>query len=290
MTSRAKALTATTATAQSEQPGSSRATAATAASKARASDSKVDNVPGKRKREVLLEVTDLVKNKRGKETADATAQGKGKDIGVRGATIVTSTTTGTAKTTRQPSRTVYAPTSRRSTRSSTASTILSRQSSAKEETAKAEVVVVEDIPDENAMTIDRTTVPSAVERPAPVFTFKRITPRIARATPAPIVVSAIPKLGTEDGIEAPRVFHRPNTASPEDGERLLPDESQLEADRIEDELVAVEVEEDPRDVWDDLDAEDWDDPVMASEYVVDVCKYLKEVEVCIILPHRKSFN
>ena len=31
--------------------------------------------------------------------------------------------------------------------------------------------------------------------------------------------------------------------------------------------------------WDDLDAEDEDDPLMVSEYVVDIFNYLKKVEV-----------
>jgi hypothetical protein len=45
----------------------------------------------------------------------------------------------------------------------------------------------------------------------------------------------------------------------------LQDESQVEADRIEDELIEVK-EEPGNEMWDDLDAEDWDDPAMASEY------------------------
>jgi len=41
-----------------------------------------------------------------------------------------------------------------------------------------------------------------------------------------------------------------------------------------------EREADPEgDEWDDLDAEDADDPLMVSEYVVEIFKYMKEVEV-----------
>ena len=39
-------------------------------------------------------------------------------------------------------------------------------------------------------------------------------------------------------------------------------------------------EADPEgDQWDDLDAEDTDDPLMVSEYVHEIFSYLKEVEV-----------
>lgn len=34
----------------------------------------------------------------------------------------------------------------------------------------------------------------------------------------------------------------------------------------------------PRD-WDDLDAEDADDPLMVSEYVVDIFQYMRQLEV-----------
>jgi G2/mitotic-specific cyclin 1/2 len=88
----------------------------------------------------------------------------------------------------------------------------------------------------------------------------------------------------EDDREGPRVFYPPKPASPAD--RRLQDVSQLKV-AIEDEPVKQEEEADFReDKWDDLDAEDWDDPAMASEYVVDVCHYLKEAEVRVILaPH-----
>jgi len=47
--------------------------------------------------------------------------------------------------------------------------------------------------------------------------------------------------------------------------------------------VAAQLEAEPLSpnvqLWDDLDAEDFDDPVMVSKYVADVCVYLKELEV-----------
>ncbi|KAJ7325462.1 A/B/D/E cyclin [Mycena albidolilacea] len=36
--------------------------------------------------------------------------------------------------------------------------------------------------------------------------------------------------------------------------------------------------------WEDLDAADWDDPMMASEYVADIQRYLKEVELTTLPP------
>ena len=36
--------------------------------------------------------------------------------------------------------------------------------------------------------------------------------------------------------------------------------------------------------WDDLDSDDKLDPVMASEYVVEIFEYLRELEVCHCLP------
>ena len=36
------------------------------------------------------------------------------------------------------------------------------------------------------------------------------------------------------------------------------------------------------DEWDDLDAEDSEDPLMDSEYVVDIFKYLKQTEVRVL--------
>ena len=52
------------------------------------------------------------------------------------------------------------------------------------------------------------------------------------------------------------------------------------------EALVEEAEADPDgDNWDDLDAEDADDPLMVSEYVVEIFEYLKEVEVCSSFLH-----
>ncbi|KAF5318683.1 hypothetical protein D9619_010678 [Psilocybe cf. subviscida] len=56
----------------------------------------------------------------------------------------------------------------------------------------------------------------------------------------------------------------------------LQDDSQLEADKVAAELEAAEPSVQH---WDDLDADDWDDPIMVSEYVSEVCVYLKQIEL-----------
>lgn len=74
--------------------------------------------------------------------------------------------------------------------------------------------------------------------------------------------------------EAGRVFKRRH----KDILKPIADISQVEADKVAAELQAAETPPDIQ-LWDDLDADDWDDPLMVSEYVVDVCEYLKEIEV-----------
>ncbi|KAF9018143.1 A/B/D/E cyclin [Hymenopellis radicata] len=54
------------------------------------------------------------------------------------------------------------------------------------------------------------------------------------------------------------------------------EESQVEVDHVAAQLQVIEEEEQD---WIDLDVEDADDPLMVSEYVVEVCKYMKEIEI-----------
>jgi G2/mitotic-specific cyclin 1/2 len=103
-----------------------------------------------------------------------------------------------------------------------------------------------------------------------------------------------PQLDDEDE-EVNRAYKRRRTSeAPEDAEddpevleqtRLLEEEELITA-RIAAELEAYandEPEADPEtSPWDDLDADDVDDPVMVSEYVVDIFNYLKQVEVRVV--------
>ncbi|THU94719.1 A/B/D/E cyclin [Dendrothele bispora CBS 962.96] len=82
----------------------------------------------------------------------------------------------------------------------------------------------------------------------------------------------------DDDPEARRVFKKPRTSSE------APEESSehRRAECRATELAAIlnEVEADPDgDEWEDLDADDVDDPLMVSEYVTDIFDYFKEIEV-----------
>ncbi len=117
----------------------------------------------------------------------------------------------------------------------------------------------------------------------------------AKGDEAATVASTSQPADTVDDEEAPRVFKRrfttpkgspppsPRVALPPveveaevETQQTIPDESQVEAERVAAHLE--DLAEDDED-WDDLDADDDDDPLMVSEYVIEVCQYMKEVEV-----------
>ncbi|OBZ77405.1 G2/mitotic-specific cyclin cdc13 [Grifola frondosa] len=74
--------------------------------------------------------------------------------------------------------------------------------------------------------------------------------------------------------EAERAFKKRRTSSD------APDVEALHEAEVEHAVIpSEEIEADPNgDEWDDLDADDADDPLMVSEYVTDIFEYLKEVE------------
>jgi G2/mitotic-specific cyclin 2 len=191
----------------------------------------------KRKREVLVEVTGLVTNHKGKSTGAAGGL-KGKEKEAAGNT--TTTTTKITRTAVKPSVKTGGVTLRRVLRSASDSTTTSNSKT--DGTAEQ---------DEKMEVDDPLDVP-----PPPPITTKRLSTVVG-----------------EEDLE--RVFKRRHT---ENQEVETLDESQLEADKVAADLVEDIVTPSVR-LWDDLDAEDWDDPVMVSEYVVDVCIYLKQVEV-----------
>jgi G2/mitotic-specific cyclin 1/2 len=72
----------------------------------------------------------------------------------------------------------------------------------------------------------------------------------------------------EEDAEATRVFKKRRTSS-----KAPVSEAQMFEEQVD--LAA-----DPKgDEWEDLDAEDADDPLVVSEHVVEIFKYMKEVEV-----------
>ena len=75
--------------------------------------------------------------------------------------------------------------------------------------------------------------------------------------------------------EASRAYKKRRTSSD------MSDINTLHEEEVENAVVPQEqLEPDPFDnQWDDLDAEDADDPLMVSEYIVEIFDCLKEVEV-----------
>ncbi|KAF9457551.1 cyclin-like protein [Collybia nuda] len=275
ITTRAKPtslLATTTATAT----GGSRATAGTAASRAKMNingDPKADATAGKRKREALGEVTGLVTNNR------LTAAGKGKDkedpkkekfdgVVLKSKTIVA----------RQPLRTV-------------AGTRQGQVSKTAPGEVKEDNEVVK-VSDDNAMIVDPPppTLPSITVRKS-IIAKENAAAAIRRSDAhrraSARSIATAQRQAAED-VEADRVFKKRRTSSeaPEDSEAT--EEAKLRAEeeeaavRIAEELEAYaeEPEADPdNSPWDDLDADDNDDPLMVSEYVVEIFNYLKQVEL-----------
>ena len=228
---------ASTALAATAATINTRATVSTAASKAKSVASTTTEAAGaKRKREVLVEVTGLVTNHKGKSTGVA-GDLKGKE---KEATGNKAATTKMAKTAVKPSVKTGGVAIRRALRSASQSTTTT--SNPKTDT---DGTALED--DEKMEVDDPLDIPP----------------------PPPVISKSL--VGEEE-----RVFKRRHT---EKRELEALDESQSEVDKVAADLVEDIVAPSVQ-LWDDLDAEDWDDPVMVSEYVVDVCIYLKQVEVC----------
>ncbi|KAJ7145359.1 g2/mitotic-specific cyclin cdc13 [Mycena crocata] len=279
----------TAAVAANVTGGSTRATAPTAASRAKlglnaAADSKSDAPAGKRKREALGEVTALANN-RNKTQA---AKGKDKEDAVKKEKVDAATGKATTvRATRQPLRTV-AGTRHKAIVDESESIVV-----------KEERHVLE-VHDDNAMLIDLPPQPALPAAPVRKSLVARENTAVATrhsdaASRRPATRSSFPvsrqqqELGDEDD-EENRAHKRRRTSSeaPEETEEEL-EEARLQAEeelitaRIAAELEAYandEPEADPEtSPWDDLDADDVDDPVMVSEYVVDIFNYLKQLEL-----------
>ncbi|KAJ7151126.1 g2/mitotic-specific cyclin cdc13 [Mycena filopes] len=247
---RAKPLSANAAAAAANVTGgSTRATAPTAASRAKnglgnATDTKADVPAGKRKREALGEVTALANNR----TKTQTAKGKEKDGAVK-----------KEKTDRTVAKTRH------------------------------DVVVDEPLVDvtndaqvdADAMLIDLPPHPALSV--APVRKSRVSGENTSRHSGPP------PRRG-RSSILVPKqeLETRPTTEEEEEDPAMLEEARLVAAEeavnaRIAAELAAYADEEPEADPetspWDDLDADDADDPVMVSEYVVDIFNYLKQIEL-----------
>lgn len=210
---------------------------------------------GKRKREVLTEVTSLVTNHISRPVRE-----KGKDAASKKFDGVVISKAKPAP--RQPLRTIA------STRQNVTVKVHHDLESVKEGPERVEVL------DVNDMVVD----PPAVA----------VRARSTRQSSRPSVQSSRTLVPPDDDAEDHRVVKRQRTSSdvpeiPNDtqsAEAETQRDEDAEADGFEDvQPFEFEVEADPDgNEWDDLDADDADDPLMVSEYVVEIFEHLKDIE------------
>lgn len=244
-----------------------RSTAALKAKAAGSSNGEGEANVGKRKREALAEVATGGNKAKGGASG---AKGKEKEVvavKAKAAVTTTATTTTTTTTTRIL---------RRGTSVAASGTV---KASKTKVTEKSEV--------------KKTTTRRAASKPPSTATTRVFIdpPQLETSKPK----ETAKRKETDDGETRRAVKRRLMDAiveevpapEPEEPKEESKDQSQIDADKIATELAKVEPEssfapEPEEQDWDDLDADDWDDPLMVSEYVVDVCKYWKELEVCAI--------
>lgn len=196
----------------------------------------------KRKREALLEVTTKVTNHRNLAAGGSTTsktEGK-QSVAAAGAKIKTNVKPPLGRTGRLPSSVAVGKRER-----------LVRAGSESATSTKTDAESISTF--ESKTSIDRSGSEVADER----MEVDEPQAKLARVP--------------EGDEEVERISKRRHT----DDERV--EDSQAEADKIAADLQATELS--PIQLWDDLDAGDWDDPLMVSEYVTEVCDYLKEIEV-----------
>nr|GAT48507.1 predicted protein [Mycena chlorophos] len=257
-----------------------RATAATAASRAKGtltSTAQADANGGKRKRDALGENATLNRGK---------AQSKGKEKEV----VDVATAKGpTLRATRQPLRTV-------------AGTRHNAHAPADDPEPMAEVK--EDVQADDAMLLDhlppQPSLPTVPARRSLVARENTVATRPAEAVARRTTRSSFARqqqeeiIQNEEDDEEDAPAHKRRKTSSDSPEEPEIDEAALEAARLQAEEDAIaarikaeidayangEPEADPEtSPWEDLDAQDADDPAMVSEYVVDIFKYLKQVEL-----------
>ena len=267
--------------------GTSRATAGTAASRAKIIGSKdVDTTAGKRKREALGEVTALVTNhKPAPKVKDKVDGKKEKFDGV----VIKSK----PPAARQPLRTVA--TTRQAAKVTTAAVTKKNVLEDVPGVAKEARPKVINIADDNAMIVDPPAqiLPSITVRKSVVS--QEVAAAATRRSEGYRRTSTRSRRQTVEDAEAGRVFKKRRTSSdaPQDDLAVVEEaqlaEEEAAAARLaaEIEAYAEEPEAHPEDSkWDDLDAGDADDPLMVSDYVVEIFGYLQQVEVIILFIFR----
>lgn len=317
-TTRSKPPSASTTTIDKPAVGTRAATNG-AASRARALAAKEaqlaeqDPAAGKRKRSAFGEVGGPNQPKV-KPPSVAGAKGKGKaeptqPIAAPSKVLVksskTTTTTAAAAAPRVPLRTVVAPTgTKRVTRAATAT---EQQHQQRLPDVKEEPEVVPrrlkhhtyaaptaiPVPTRRSVANPRTTVTTTTTVVKTAPTRRPLTSRTVKQE----------RVQEDDDEEADRVYKKRRTSSEAPEEHHHQVEARSSVTQIVDEEAAIRAEQeavaelsmhveqiqreeeaDPfGDEWQDLDAEDAQDPLMVSEYVNEIFEYLKEVEVSIPL-------
>lgn len=274
-------------TAADPKATATRITASTAATRAKstAPPSRPEPVQGKRKREALGEVprppANLVRQER--EPTGAKGKGKASKEAFDGVELKkpVSTARGPLKVVASASKTTVTTTmttTTRRTRSITAAQVKEEvkveppraHHRARERSQPTRLTQVKEEPelkDEDAMAVDPIV-------PVRALSVRRQPPATAGARREALRrVQAAKTEHDRDEEEYRRAYKKQRTSS---------EAPEAELAEVE-EVVQIKEADLDDDDWDDLDAEDMDDPLMVSEYVVEIFQYLKEVEVSLFL-------
>ncbi|KAF8624976.1 hypothetical protein AX15_005611 [Amanita polypyramis BW_CC] len=225
----------------------------------------------KTRRGALLEVTKLVTNNDSKRKTSATLKGKEKET-IAALEKAKPVLTNVRRPLQETATTRTA--TRRITRSTAAAVPTTTTTTTKQPSRLAKKTVVPEVCTEPA-------IPEESE-PEPVIA-KVKEPQTAFIPPPSSIRKRSSNLA-EQTEEPPRVTKRLHTEK-EKTERKDQDDSQEEADKVAIGLILHDVDpESPSksQQWSDLDADDWEDPAMASEYVVEICKYWKRIEIATL--------
>lgn len=216
--------------------------ASTTGGTSRAGSAQDATAQGKRKREALGEVTTKVTNNRLKG-ADAKGKEKEKDDLTKPGKYTAGS--------RQPLRTV---------------------ASRSKATGASENAAEEPPADEMAVDPPSNAVP-VVLVPAPPRAGGRVS-HLRKPSAGHIKVELPERVEPEPEEEPLHKKRRTSSDTGDEEQHLAPVEEEQDGEVVD----AAENEEETED-WDDLDKEDADDPLMVSEYVLEIFDYMKELEV-----------
>jgi len=261
LTTRSKTVPAA-ATIAAKEPVFTRPPAAAAKGKSAAPEDPAPSAAVKTRRGALLEVTKLVTNNDAKGKARSTLKGKEKET-----SSVPEKSKPVLVNVRKPLQetTTTRVAARRVTRSAT---IIAHASTNKpqptRQVGKRVVVPEAPIPEQLGPVSEEAQEKGQTTLNVPSSSLRKRSSNLAEQTEELLRVSK--RLHTETR-DAPKPH----------------DDSQEEVDRVAAALMQHDLQ--PESVatsqqWTDLDADDWEDPAMASEYITEICEYLKRVEVC----------